>query len=71
VSVLRGLRSLLLGETWSLPLGLAAVVLGTALVVRPLLGHTWRHGGGFVLLGGVLIVVVASVLRSAGRRPRG
>jgi uncharacterized membrane protein len=68
MTTLRTLRKLVLGETWVLPLGIAAVVLVTALAVRPLLGDAWDRAGGFVLLGGVAAVLVASVVLSA--RPR-
>ena len=63
--VLREVRKLVLGETWLLPLGVAAVVLASALVVRPLLGDAWEHAGGFVLLAGIVVVLVVSVAASA------
>jgi hypothetical protein len=69
MGVLRTLRKLILGETWTLPLGVAAIVLVAALVGRPALGDAWRSTGGFVLLAGVALVLTASVWRSAGRRP--
>jgi hypothetical protein len=65
---LRTLRKLILGETWILPLGIAALALAVALVVRPLSGDDWSHAGGFVLLAGVAVVLAASVARSGGRR---
>jgi hypothetical protein len=68
MSLLRTLRKLILGETWTLPLGVAAVLLAAVLVVRPLLHDTWRHAGGFLLLAGVAAVLVVSVSRSAGGR---
>jgi uncharacterized membrane protein len=68
MTVLRQLRKIVLGETWLLPLGVAAVVLAAALVVRPLLGDAWDHAGGFVLLAGVVVVLVGSVAVTA--RPR-
>jgi hypothetical protein len=64
VTTLRTLKKLVLGETWLLPLGLAAVLLVSAFVVRPLLGSdAWSDVGGFVLLAGVLVVLVAAVRR--------
>jgi hypothetical protein len=63
VSFLVTLRKLLLGETWVLPVGLAAVVCG-CLVVRHLLGEGWDQAGGFVLLAGVAVVLVLSVATS-------
>jgi uncharacterized membrane protein len=68
VKLLGQLRKVVLGETWLLPLGVAAVVLAAALVVRPLLGDAWDHAGGFVLLAGVVVVLVGSVAVTA--RPR-
>jgi hypothetical protein len=66
MSTLRNLRKLVLGETWTLPVGVAFVVAGAALVVRPLAAGAWEHSGGFILLAGVLAVLFASVARSAG-----
>ena len=63
MSTLRTLRKLVLGETWLLPVGVAAVLLTAALVVRPLLDGAWEHAGGFVLLAGVLAVLSASLAR--------
>jgi hypothetical protein len=63
--ILRELRKLVLGETWLLPFGVAAVVLGAALIVRPLLSGAWDHAGGFVILAGIAVVLVVSVAVSA------
>lgn len=68
MTFVRTLRTLVLGETWLLPLGVAAVVLGSALVARPLLDANWDGLGGFVLLAGVAVVLMAGVSVSA--RPR-
>ncbi len=69
MTVLRTLRKLILGETWLLPLGITAVAVAAALVVRPLFGDAWDRGGGFVLLAGVAVVLALSVSLSArGRR---
>jgi hypothetical protein len=67
VSVLRALKKLLFGETWLLPLGVAAAVAG-ALVIRHLIGGDWHQVGGFVLLAFVVTVAVLSVSRSARAR---
>jgi type IV secretory pathway VirB2 component (pilin) len=58
------LRKLVLGETWSLPLGVA-VVLVVGLVLDAIFGtHSWwRSAGGFVLLAGVLLALSASLPR--------
>jgi hypothetical protein len=65
MSALRALRRLVFGDTWVLPVGVAIVLLGGGLVVRPLLADAvWSAVGGFVLLGGVLAVLALSVRRS-------
>jgi hypothetical protein len=60
--VIAQLRKLVLGETWTLPLGVAITVLaGLALDAA---GPDWWHrAGGFVLLGGALATLVASLRR--------
>ena len=68
MSILRALKKLLFGETWLLPIGVAAVVGAAALVVRPLAGDAWERGGGFVLVAGVVAVLLASVARGARAR---
>jgi uncharacterized membrane protein len=68
MSVLSTLRKLVLGETWTLPVGITAVVLVAALVVRPALHGGWEHAGGFVLLGGLCAALILSVSLSAGKR---
>ena len=68
MSTLRTLKKLVLGETWVLPLGVAAVVCVTALAVKPLAEGDWHRVGGFVLLAGVLAVLLVSVARGARRR---
>jgi hypothetical protein len=67
---MNALRKLILGETWILPLGITAVVLVVALVVKPLLGEGWDRAGGFVLLAGVIAVLVLSVLSTGRSRSR-
>ncbi len=67
MTFLRTLKKLLFGETWLLPLGLAATIVAT-LLVREVLGDGWHDIGGFVLLAGVAGVLLASVAISA--RPR-
>ena len=57
MSTLRTLRKLLLGETWTLPIGIAVSIAAAAAL-----------SNAFVLLAGLLITLTASVGRSA--RPR-
>jgi hypothetical protein len=60
---MRTLRKLVFGETWLLPGGVAGTLLAGALV-RRLLPTAWEHGGGFLVLAGVVTVFVASLARS-------
>ncbi|MEA2458574.1 MAG: hypothetical protein QOC95_1546 [Thermoleophilaceae bacterium] len=61
---LQTVRKLVLGETWVLPIGVALAV-GACAVVRALAGDHgwWRDGGGFVLLGLVVLALLAAVGR--------
>lgn len=60
MSVLRALRQLLLGETWTLPLGVAAVLL-IGVAVRAGAPDLWPDIGGFVLLAGILVALLTSM----------
>ena len=68
---LKQLRKLVLGETWSLPLGVA-LALGAVGIYRALDGDDgwWKHAGGFILLGLVALALTAS-LAGALRARRG
>lgn len=68
MTVLRTLRLLVLGETWTLPLGVLAVLLLSA-GIRGLDAELWREAGGVVLLAGVVSVLVA-VVGAGARRHR-
>jgi hypothetical protein len=70
MSTLRTLKTMLLGETWLVPLGIAAIVGAAGLLVRPLASGAWHRLGGFMLLAGVLAVLLASVARAARTRRR-
>ena len=65
------LRKLIFGETWSLPIGLA-VALGAAAVIRAVEGKGgwWHRGGGFLLLGLVVVALSASLADALRRRSR-
>lgn len=66
MSVLRALRLLILGETWALPGGVVAALVG-AVAIRGLAPDLWQHAGGFALIAAVLVVLSVSVARAAGR----
>jgi hypothetical protein len=66
VSTLRTLRTLVLGETWWLPAGVA-LLLGAGLLAEALLGDAWRDAGALALLAGVVALLVSAVRRGAGR----
>ena len=68
MSTLHAFKKLILGETWILPIGLATTLAAGGLLLRPLAHSDWPHLGGFLLLTGVLVVLVASVNHSARRR---
>jgi hypothetical protein len=61
---MRALRKLVLGETWTLPIGIA-VAVGTAAGVRAVAGSDgwWASAGGFVLLA-LLVGAFAAALGS-------
>jgi hypothetical protein len=71
VSVLAQLRKLVLGETWSLPLGVG-LALGAAGIVRAIDGDDgwWHHAGGFILLGLVAIALTISLAGALRARRR-
>jgi hypothetical protein len=61
---MRTLRKLILGETWALPLGIAATIaLGAVLHAAFGEDSWWHHGGGVVVL-----VLAAGSLWAALRR---
>lgn len=70
MSVLRELRKLVLGETWVLPLGVAAL-LAASLILRAVAPDLWEDAGGFLLLGGVVGLLAAVSAGSTSRRRSG
>ena len=70
MTALRQVRLLVLGETRSLPLGVAAAVLLAALL-RELAGPSgwWRDAGGMVLLALVISALWVSLRGSARVNP--
>jgi hypothetical protein len=67
MTVLRAVRSLVLGETWELPLAVAALA-GVAVTLHELAPHAWDAIGAPFLAVGVPGVFVLLVRRSASRR---
>jgi hypothetical protein len=60
--VIAQLRKLVLGETWTLPLGVAVTLaLGLALDAAGL--DWWHRAGGFVLLAGAIATLALSLRR--------
>ena len=64
IALLRSLRSLILGETWTIPLGVATTVLSGALLHAALSDHLWNEIGGFALAGMVAATLVVSLASS-------
>ena len=67
MSTLRAIKKLVLGETWILPAGVATVLVAGA-VLKSVAPHAWSDVGAALLAGGVLAVLLASVMVSARRR---
>jgi hypothetical protein len=67
MTTLRTIKQLLFGETWVLPIGLA-ITLAAGGTLHAFDTRDWPHLGGFILLAGVLLILLASVNRSARRR---
>ena len=65
MAVLRSLRSLILGETWTIPIGVAAAVLIATLLRSAISDQLWDELGGFALAAMVALTLVASIARSA------
>jgi len=63
MSVLRALKTLVLGETWTLPLGVA-IVLAAGALTRHYAPDAWHDAGGFLLLAGVVAVLLAALART-------
>jgi hypothetical protein len=67
LTILRGLRLLVLGETWTLPLGVAVVLL-TSAALREAAPDVWHDAGGLLLLAGTIAVLTLAVFRGTRSR---
>lgn len=66
MSVLRALRLLVFGETWTLPAGVLTILLAGA-ALHDAAPDLWQDAGGFVLLAGVVALLALSVVRGSRR----
>jgi hypothetical protein len=62
-SLLRSLRYLILGETWTIPLGVAATLVVAVLLRAALPIGAWQAVGGFTVAA-LLVVALACSLRT-------
>ena len=65
IKLLRSLRSLILGETWTIPLGVAGALAAAALVRSVLPDQLWHAIGGFVLAAMVAATLITSISHSS------
>jgi hypothetical protein len=59
---IQSMRSLVLGETWTLPIGIGLAV-GAAAAIKELSGPAdwWPHEGGLLLMAGLVLALVLSL----------
>lgn len=60
-ALLSSLRHLILGETWTIPLGVGASLALAVLVRAALSEHAWHSAGGFVLVALVAAALAVSL----------
>ena len=65
IAFLRSLRALILGETWTIPIGVGASLLIADALRSELSAEFWQRGGGFVLAG--LVATTLAVALWSGR----
>ena len=65
---LTALRRLILGETWTIPLGVCAALVLAVLVRAVLPETTWETAGGFCLTVAVVATLAYSLMRSPSGR---
>lgn len=59
---MKELRALILGETWTIPIGIAIVLL-VGFLLRAVAPDAWEDVGGFILLAGVIAVLGVALRR--------
>ena len=65
IALLRSLRSLLFGETWTIPIAVVVALLGAAALRSELSATFWHQAGGFVLA--ALVAATLAVALRTGR----
>jgi len=61
IDLIKSLRKLVLGETWTIPAGVAGA-LGAAVLTRAVLANdVWASAGGFVLAALVIATLLLSL----------
>jgi hypothetical protein len=61
IDLIKSLRKLVLGETWTIPVGVAGA-LGAAVLTRAVLSNeVWTSAGGFVLAALVIATLLPSL----------
>ena len=63
MGVLRSLRSLVFGETWTVPLGVGAALVVAFLVRGAVPDHLWTDAGGFVIAAAAVATLAVSLRR--------
>jgi hypothetical protein len=64
-TILSSVRHLILGETWTIPIGVGAALLLAELMRALLSEGAWKTGGGFALAA----LIIATLARSLGGSP--
>ena len=59
-ALLGSLRSLILGETWTIPLGVAFTLVAALVLRATLPAHVWTDEGGFMMAALLAVTLVAS-----------
>jgi hypothetical protein len=61
MGVLRSLRKLVLGETWTIPAGVAGAIAAAVAARDALPADVWASAGGFVLAALVIATLLVSL----------